>query len=408
MKYKIFTFIIALISLAGLGLVYGWSIFVVPLESEFGWPRSESSITFTVSMMAMCLGIMLGGQFNKKNDRPVMSLMISAALILSGFALTSSADKLISFVVFYGVFCGFGVGFAYVEIIAVMSRWFTKSRGVITGLMMMLYGMGAMIFGTACSAVMDIIGWRTTFIALGILFGALLILLGLLIAAGDRKICEADTVAGNNSSKKASADIHIAEDVTSITMIRKKEFIYLYVYFVLLSAAGLAVMGHIAPCVIEMGTAAATAALIAGATSTSNGIGRIIYGSACDKFGVVKTMRISSFVFLGATLIAALGILTDSIAVLTAGCCLLGMSFGSVPVTSSIASRFFFGGKFFSANFGIMSTQLMFAAIIGPFLAGQLYTASGTYSMTFYTFTLLGVLAIIITSLITKAAKKIA
>ena len=347
MKFKIFTFLIALISLAGLGLVYGWSIFVVPLENEFGWPRSESSITFTVSMTAMCLGIMLGGQFNKKTDRPVTSLMISAALILAGFILTSRADTLTDFVIFYGVFCGFGVGFAYVEIIAVMSRWFTKSRGVITGIMMMLYGMGAMIFGTACSAIMEYIGWRVTFIGLGVLFGALLIALGLLIAAGDQKIRKAAAAESNTPAAKSSpAEIQLVDDITSLAMIKKKEFIYLYVYFVLLSAAGLAVMGHIAPCVIEMGTAAATAALIAGATSTSNGIGRIIYGSACDKLGVVKTMRISSLVFLGATIIAASGILIDSIAILTIGCCLLGMSFGSVPVTSSIASRFFFGNKF--------------------------------------------------------------
>ncbi len=406
MKFKIFTFIIALLSLAGLGLVYGWSIFVVPLETEFGWPRSESSITFTISMITMCLGIMFGGQFNKKTDRPVMSLLISAVLILSGFVMTSRADALSDFVIFYGVFCGFGVGFAYVEIIAVMSRWFTKSRGVITGIMMMLYGMGAMIFGTTCSAIMEDIGWRITFIGLGLLFGALLILLGVLIAVGDKKINEA--TSDNDSSKSAPVEPQLVEDVTSINMIKKKEFIYVYVYLILLSAAGLAVMGHIAPCVIEMGTAAATAALIAGATSTSNGIGRIIYGSACDKLGVVKTMRLSSFIFLAATLVAALGILTNSIAILTVGCCLLGMSFGSAPVTSSIASRFFFGQKYFSANFGIMSTQLMFAAIIGPFLAGQLYTSSGTYAMTFYAFTLLGILSIVLTSLIAKAAKKIA
>ena len=64
MRLKVFTIIISLCTLIFLGLIYGWSIFVVPLENEFGWSRSETSLTFTISIMAMCLSMLTGGMFN--------------------------------------------------------------------------------------------------------------------------------------------------------------------------------------------------------------------------------------------------------------------------------------------------------------------------------------------------------
>ena len=81
MKLKILTIIISLLTLIFLGLIYAWSIFVVPLENEFGWSRSETSLTFTISIMAFCLSMMFGGFFNGKKDKPLVSLIIAAILI---------------------------------------------------------------------------------------------------------------------------------------------------------------------------------------------------------------------------------------------------------------------------------------------------------------------------------------
>lgn len=39
-----------------LGLIYGWSIFVAPLEAEFGWVRSETSLAFTLCISFFCVG----------------------------------------------------------------------------------------------------------------------------------------------------------------------------------------------------------------------------------------------------------------------------------------------------------------------------------------------------------------
>ncbi len=108
MKQKIITIGATIILLMGLGLIYGYSIFVNPLEQEFGWNRSETSLTFTISMIAMSTGVMASGYFNNKSEgkRSVITMSISACLIAVGFIITSFTNRLISFYIFYGVFGG--------------------------------------------------------------------------------------------------------------------------------------------------------------------------------------------------------------------------------------------------------------------------------------------------------------
>lgn len=396
MNKKIPMFVFTLITMLCLGLVYGWSVFVVPLEAEFGWERAETSITFTISMSAMVLGIMIGGQFNKHKDKAFITLLIAAVLMLAGFMLVSRADTLVEFYIFYGVFCGFGVGFAYVEMIAIPTKWFPGKQGLSSGILMMCFGLGAMILGTICSSMMEAIGWRTTFVMLGILFGGLVFVNGILLQSAVKE--SADKV-----QSVAETDDY---SLTPKEMISSADFKLLYIWHIFVSAAGLALMGHIAPCAMQMGAPAATAALIAGVVSVSNGAGRIFYGMLYDKLGVRKTLLTICIVFLIATIVGAVAVSIGSIPVLILGCVLVGMSFGAAPTSSSAVVSRFYGAKYFSANFGVISTMLIVAALLGPTMAGKLYTATGNYVTTFYGIVALGIISLIFIFLVLKVAKK--
>jgi len=393
MKLQRLTIIIALITLVFLGLIYAWSIFVVPLENEFGWSRSETSLTFTISIMAMCLAILSGGFFNGKKDRPLTSMIIGAALIAAGFIMTSRADSLLGFYIFYGVFCGAGVGFSYVEIISVISRWNPARQGLLSGMMMMAFGMGAMILGPVCTSLMGSLGWRTIFVLLGVIMSGFLFVSGLLMKTASA--LPSDAKASSPARDAAPLAQSVLGDLAPAKAVRTLEFWILYFFCMVLSASGLALMGHIAPCVMGMGVSAQSAALIAGVTSFANGFGRIVYGTGYDKLGIRRNMLLASGIFLLATIVTAVGIGAEILPVLIAGCFLLGLSFGAAPPTSSTAVARVFGNRHFSSNFGLNSSQLVFAAFIGPYLGGVLYTATGSYAVTFSCFIAFGVLAVL-------------
>ena len=52
-----------------LGLIYAWSVFRIPLETEFGWTPSQASLVFSVSMMLFCLGGLASGMMQRRFRR---------------------------------------------------------------------------------------------------------------------------------------------------------------------------------------------------------------------------------------------------------------------------------------------------------------------------------------------------
>ncbi|HIY82768.1 MAG TPA: MFS transporter, partial [Candidatus Rubneribacter avistercoris] len=57
LPYGVVAFVLQLF----LGLIYGWSLFIAPLEADFGWARSDTSLIFTISMVFFCVGNLAAG-----------------------------------------------------------------------------------------------------------------------------------------------------------------------------------------------------------------------------------------------------------------------------------------------------------------------------------------------------------
>ena len=45
-----------------LGSLYAWSVFVIPLEKEFGWRRAQTSWVFTIAIVAFAVSFVLAGR----------------------------------------------------------------------------------------------------------------------------------------------------------------------------------------------------------------------------------------------------------------------------------------------------------------------------------------------------------
>jgi OFA family oxalate/formate antiporter-like MFS transporter len=51
-----------------LGTIYAWSVFVAPLEKQFGWKRADTSMVFTITAVVTALSFALAGRIQ---DRPL-------------------------------------------------------------------------------------------------------------------------------------------------------------------------------------------------------------------------------------------------------------------------------------------------------------------------------------------------
>jgi MFS transporter, OFA family, oxalate/formate antiporter len=377
--------IVGIVLFLFLGLLYAWSLFIAPLEKEFLWTRTQTSLIFTISIIFFCLGGIAGG-FITGRKSPGFTILISAVLLLFGFAASSRINTLPAIFVTYGVISGFGIGLSYNAVISSVTRWFPEKPGVISGLLLMGFGLGGFLLGSTANMLIASMGWRQTFLLLGIAFG-IVVFIGSLIL----KFPPSDYVFPAAAAKAKNAGIEGMEINSSLMLKRSTFWIYL-VWSILSTAMGLAMIGHAAPFAKDLHATAELGAFAVGMISVCNGLGRVTLGAICDRIGLKKTMTIVNSTYIIASVLLLSALMYQSTNLLLAGFAFIGLSYGGVPTMNTVFVNSFYGKKYFPQNLGLVNTSLIGAAILGPFVAGTLHTTTGSYLSTLYA---LGVCAIV-------------
>ena len=91
------------------GALYGWSVFVAPLEKEFKWKRAETSMVFTIAVVVFALTFIVAGRLQDKLG-PFKISLAGAVLVSLGFFFCSYADSLSKFFIFFGRTGGLATG----------------------------------------------------------------------------------------------------------------------------------------------------------------------------------------------------------------------------------------------------------------------------------------------------------
>ena len=104
-----------------LGTLYAWSVFVAPLESEFGWKRTQTSSVFTLEVIIFAASLLLAG---KLQDRfgPLWISVTGSVLVSLSFFLFAYTSSLSSLFFFYSVLGGAGLGFGFGTVVPVVAK----------------------------------------------------------------------------------------------------------------------------------------------------------------------------------------------------------------------------------------------------------------------------------------------
>lgn len=148
-----------------LGTVYAWSIFKKPMMEANSWGETQTQFAFMIYGAVFALAVAFGGNLVDRLGPRIVALtggaLFSAGVFLGGLANQLQSIELL--VVAYGLVGGLGGGFGYVTPIATLIRWFPDKRGLVTGLAVMGYGLGAFFMGNAGPSLIMNLGIPTTF-----------------------------------------------------------------------------------------------------------------------------------------------------------------------------------------------------------------------------------------------------
>jgi OFA family oxalate/formate antiporter-like MFS transporter len=372
-----------------LGSLYAWSVFVAPLEKEFGWKRADTSSVFSWAVVVFALAFIVAGRLQDKLG-PFKISMVGCILLTVGFLLCAKTTSLTYLIVCFGVLVGIGNGFGYATPIPVMAKWFPDKRGLAVGLAVAGYGGGSAIFGPMANLwLIPTYGWRATFTVLGAVFFVMTFLGAFLLKnppAGYRPPGWAPAPAA-----KAAATTH---EFAPGQMLRTPAFYFMWIAYSLGTLAGLMVISQLVPFAKSVGVAGAalaTLTLVIGATG--NASGRILSGWMSDALGRLNVLRL--MIGISAVAMPILYLTGSNVAMLYVMVFIVYWCYGTQLSVNASTTSDFWGTKNAGINYGLLFTAWGVAGYFGPRIGGKLFDINKDYKAAFYTAAVLAVVALL-------------
>jgi len=370
-----------------LGMFYGMSVFMLPLEKEFGWTRAQTSWVSTIGLALIAVWYVIAGFIqDRRGPRPVA--VVGGLLFSLGFFLASYTRSLAVFYLTAGVIAGTGSGFGYVIPTSVGSKWFPDKRGLVIGLMVGGYGAGSGVFGPIALSLIASVGWRSTFQILSLVFLAMTMTGAYLL----RNPPPGYVPPGWDPSKirgvaRAGADVHAS------VMVRMPTFWALWIAYCLGTTAGTMVISQLVPFARNAGHTSAVAAFALTVGALGSASGRVLSGWMSDYAGRVNTLRV--MLVISACAMPLLYLFRENVALFYALLFAVYYCYGTQLSVNASTSADFFGTKNVGFNYGLLLLAWGVAAILGPFLGGRVYVATGEYRYAFFVAAAMSIAALV-------------
>ena len=372
-----------------LGSLYAWSVYVLPLEKEFGWTRAQTSRVYTIAVVTFAATFILAGRIQDKRG-PRVCALAGAALVSLGFFLVSLTSSLWFLYLVFGVMVGAGNGFGYATPMPVASKWFPDKRGLVVGLMVGGYGAGSAIIGPIASSLIESVGWRLTFRLLGAAF----FVMGML---GTWLLTNPPEGYKPQGWTPPPAALR-RRDYTTAEMLRTPQFFQLWVAYCLGTTAGQMAISQLIPFARSAGLAAAVATLALPVTAAGNAGGRILSGWLSDSLGRLRTLRI--MVLASAIAMPALFLWREQAVLFFVLAAAVYWCYGTQLSVFASTTADFYGTRNLGMNYGILFTAWGAAGILGPSIGGRVFDAFGDYRYAFYAASGLAIVAFASLSLV--------
>jgi OFA family oxalate/formate antiporter-like MFS transporter len=344
-------------------LQYGWTLFVLPIQHQWGWSKAEIQVAFTIFILLETWLVPFEGAIVDRIGPRWMIMAGGVGTFLAWF-VNSQASSL-GMLYLGGAIAGFSGGAVYGTCVGNALKWFPDKRGLCAGLTAAGFGAGAAITIAPIRSMIASDGYQHTFLVFGIIYGIIVVVASLFIRAP-----KAQDVVPTAAIKVAQGE----HDLPPSQALQSPLFWVMYAMFFLVAAGGLMSAAQLAPIAHQRGIAdmpvtifgVTTTAIVAALMihNITNGVGRPLNGWISDYIGRanmmglafgIEALCIAAFGFFGTSTISF--VVTDGLVFL-----FWGDIFSLFAATVGDA----FGRKYVTVNYGIMYTAKGVASLLVP------------------------------------------
>ena len=352
---------------ATIGCVGSWAVVVVlpAVQAEFGVDRAAASMPYTATMVGFAAGNVLIGRFVDRLGYWIPAL-VSTGVLVAGFLLAALSQSILQFSLVQGVLIGVGTAAIFGPLIADISHWFNRRRGVA----MTAAASGNYLAGAVWPTVMPYFiqghGWRFTYAAIGLFCLVTMVPLALMLR---RKAPQ--QIAPGSPGARVVQPISLSPGALQVLLI--------------IAGLGCCVamsmpQVHIVAYCMDLGYGVAHGADMLSIMMAAGVVSRLASGFIADRIGGVKTLLIGSalqclslFFYIPFNGLASLYVVS----------LVFGLSQGGIVPCYAIIVREYMPAKEAGQRIGTVMMATIFGMAIGGWMSGWIYDLTGSYAAAF-------------------------
>ncbi len=337
------------------GVQYSFGAFFDSIARDLGAGRADTAGIFSVNMFVSNLfGVLAGYLTDRFGPRPMV--VLASLTMGAGLIITSRIDRLWMGYLSYGIAMGIASGCVFIPMVAAVSGWFERRRNAAIGLTVSGIGCGTLFVVPLIGVLIHRYGWRTSYLMLGVIGAALLLICAILTERPPLPAVRTQTRLGDVARTAPFIMLCLAGTLSNVGIFIP--FVYL---------PDFAQTRHINPI-----AAASLLGIIGGASV----IGRLGLGGASDRLGVIWLYKLALWM-IGASYV--LWFTPPSYAALVVFAVILGIGYGgSVALCPAVVADLF-GVHGLGAMLGVIYGGSAFSSLAWPPLAGLIVDRTGSY-----------------------------
>jgi len=353
----------------GSGGMYVVAVVLPAVQAEFGVSRADASLPYTLLMFGFGLGGVVMGRLADRRG-VMLPLLIGATSLGLGFVACGMANSILSFSIIHGLLIGLlGSSASFAPLVADTSLWFVKRRGIAVAVCASGNYVAGAIWPPIAQHFVSTVGWRQTYIGLGVFCGLSMGLLALFMRARPPAM-----VAAPQRANAATP----SERPFGMSMARAQG---------LLCVAGVACcvamsmpQVHIVAYCGDLGYGAARGAEMLSLMLGCGIVSRLVSGWICDRIGGIRTLLMGS-VLQGLALLLFLPF--DGLVSLYVISAMFGLFQGGIVPSYAIIVREHFPPAEAGARVGTVLMCTLFGMALGGWMSGKVFDLTGSYHAAF-------------------------
>lgn len=352
--------------MGGIGL---WSPTVVlpTLEVEFGIDRGEATLPYTATMIGFAVGGVLMGRFSDRFGI-FWPIVFGTLMLAGGFVLASFSTGYWQFVAIQAGLIGLlGCSPTFGPLVADISHWFRRRRGIAIAIVASGNYLAGTIWAPLLEHMIDSMGWRQTYLIVGILCLVVMLPLALLM----RRQADLDPAPKPGSTSSTPKLLPLPSPHLQI----------------ILMAAGIACcvamampQVHMIAYCGDLGYGSARGSEMISLMLGFGVVSRLISGFIADKIGGVGTLILGSMLQCLALIFY---LPFDGLVSLYIVSSLFGLSQGGIVPSYALIVRDYFPAREAGVRVSLVLTATVGGMALGGWLSGEIFDLTGSYQAAF-------------------------